>query len=82
MIVERGRLAACMPFLGEEEMQAITAAWYEAIIGVVPCQHWKTVGLEASRHTKPVDKFTLGQFFEAWASYREQGRAPGYEPWL
>jgi hypothetical protein len=92
-IIARGRRLACMHALDftlardeaesavESEGAALVEAWYEAISGVIPCQHWKEVGLWTSRYTNPSDKFTVRQFFEAWAKFCEQGKARGYEPW-
>lgn len=79
--IARGRLLACMYPLSDEETEVLVAAWYDALIGVVPCRYWKEVALFASRYTNPVDKFTLRQFFEAWEKFCEQGRAKGYETW-
>lgn len=81
LVVERGRLLACQQLLGDEENDALVDAWYEALIEVIPCRYWKEVGLWTSRYTNPADKFTLRQFFEAWAKFCEQGKARGYEPW-
>lgn len=80
-VINRGRLSAGMSAVDLKDHNDLIEAWYDALIDTVPCQHWKEVGLWASRYTKPVDKFTLGQFFEAWAKFCEQGRARGYEPW-
>lgn len=80
-VIERGRLSACQPLLSDEETELLIDAWYEALISVIPCQHWKEVGLCTSRYTNPADKFTVRQFFEAWAKFCEQGKARGYESW-
>jgi hypothetical protein len=80
-VIARGRMLACMHPLSDDEDTALVDAWYEAVSGMVPCQHWKEVGLWASRYTDPANTFTLRQFFQAWAKYCEQGRARGYEPW-
>lgn len=81
IVIARGRMLACQPLLDDAEREALVDAWYEAIIGVIPCQYWKPVGLYASRYTNPADKFTLRQFFEGWEKFCEQGKARGYETW-
>lgn len=80
-VIERGRILADRPLLGDEETEAHIDAWYAALIGVIPCKYWKEVGLWVSRYTNPANTFTLRQFFEAWQKFCEQGRARGYEPW-
>lgn len=80
-VINRGRQCAGLPAVAIEETGGVVDSWYETILGAIPCQHWRDVGMFASRYTKPVDKFTLGQFFEAWERYREQGRARGFENW-
>ncbi len=80
-VIERGRLMACMHPLSDEQAEAMVAAWYEAIIGDIPCQYWKDVGLWVSRYTDPPEAFTIRQFYQAWTKFCEQGRARGYEIW-
>ncbi len=80
-VILRGMDCALIAAPEIETLERIAENWYESIIGTVPAKHWREVGMWASRYTKPSDKFTLGQFFEAWNKFCEQGRARGYEPW-
>lgn len=80
-ILSRSLLLTSSPKKSDDEMESLTAAWYDAIIDDIPADYWRDVALWAARYIKPYDKFTIGQFFEAWEMYRQAGKARGYETW-
>jgi hypothetical protein len=57
--------------------QRIVQAWYEALVGEIPCIYWKKCSLKAIE-IRPFDKFTYGQMKQAWQEMVQRGDAPGH----
>ena len=70
-------MQSCMEDPMDEKWELMIGIWFEALVGAVPAKYWKMVTMRAAR-VPPYDKFTLGQFFQAWDEMKNAGEAPGY----
>ena len=77
-VLSRAFALASINFNAEtEDGGRVVQAWYDALIGTVPCIYWKECSLKALE-IMPYHRFTYGQMTQAWHEMIQEGKAPGH----